>query len=221
MTLGSTINISDCQVCFFISNGNWNIEKLLEWYPNFPTSKLNPRLLEPQANCPDSMIWRLTSTGEFSFKSAYNLVRPKKPISLIDGKIWHSALPQKISFFMSNMWRSKIPIEENLSRLQIAGPTVCDCYFLASEIIDHVFGSGPRAAYVWNFFQTSLGLVNVPLSLKVKCIFWWNLKFENPLMLLCYQLIPSLICWSLWKARNNWKFESIKLSIPTIIANIL
>ena len=168
---------------------------------------LNPRLLEPQAECQDKMIWKPTTDGVFSLSSAYNLVRSKNNISLSDKKIWHTSLPQKISFFMANLWRSRISIDTNLYKFQIAGPSICDCCFAESETLDHLFAIGPRADHIWNFLEVSLGFFDVPKLLKAKCLYWWSCKSNNPMTQLLYQITPSIVCWFLWKARNGWRFE--------------
>ena len=193
--LGLSAMTYDCPIKNFISNDRWNLEKIVDWMPNFPISLLNPRLLDPQPHKPDSMIWKLSSTGEFTLKSAYHLVRSKNSSSLADEKIWHVVLPQKISFFMGNLWRFRIPTDDIISKLQINGPSICDCCFADLEYIEHLFSRGPRAEFIWNFFENSLGIFCAPRPFWTRCSFWWNAKSNNPLLQLVYQIIPSFISW--------------------------
>ena len=139
---------------------------------------------------------------------------------MADKKIWHNSLPVKNSFFMANLWRDRIPIDPVVRKLNVSGPSMCDCCFNAEEETNHLFSSGSRAKEVWKYFENSLGMLQTPKELRPKCIYWWTGNRKNKIWSFILQMLPSTICWFFWKARNKWRFENTKSSSTQIIANI-
>ena len=98
---------------------------------------------------------------------------------------------------------------------------MCTCCRANEKTRDHIFNSGPRATHIWNFFQAPLGFTGQFPSLKQRCLKWWNQVTRNPLLRMVYQIAPSIICWFLWRARNEERFNSVKSSSSFIINNIV
>ena len=98
---------------------------------------------------------------------------------------------------------------------------MCTCCRANEKTRDHIFNSGPRALHVWNFLQAPLGITGQSLSLKHRCLMWWKQVSRNPLLRMVYQITPSIICWFLWRARNEERFNSSKTSPSFIILNIV
>ena len=176
--------------------------------PSFPVEMLNPRLLEPQSNLPDKMIWKLEPSGKFSIKSTYNFLRQKRTISLPDSKIWHDHIPKKISFFMSNLWRGKVATDDSLRKFNIYGPSICSCCLNEEETQVHAFIQGPRAKTVWSYFQASCGLMDSFSTLHPRCLLWWKRSCKNSVLQYITNIAPQIICWSIWKAINSGKYNS-------------
>lgn len=115
---------------------------------------------------------------------------------------------------MANLWRARIPIDEMLLRFDIAGPSICDCCFNEVERLDHLFADGPRAHLVWSSFEQSLGMNIRPMGFRPRCLAWWNQPTNNMFSRFLFKIMPSLICWFLWR------FYSSRVSIHAIISNI-
>lgn len=73
--------------------------------------------------CPDmedQPIWTPESSGKYTSKSAWQLVRKKKVITLSSSMTWHKKIPFKISFFMIRALHNKIPTDEAMKRVRIS-----------------------------------------------------------------------------------------------------
>ncbi|XP_071940011.1 uncharacterized protein [Coffea arabica] len=207
-------NFGDHAVADFVLNGSWNISMLHQWLPDSIVSRIM-QIRPPDifSTRPDRMVWDLETTGSFSFSSTYNLVRQDSNISIFSSNIWLSALPVKISFFMIRMLSGRLPVMESLQRRGVCGPSRCSCCVNpAVESVDHVFCAGDVPRWVWNSFQVEAGDFVHVSTVKHAVIQWWMRPAKNKLMKLLYQILPSLICWHLWKARNVAVWEGKVLS---------
>lgn len=85
----------------------------------------------------------------------------------------------------------------------------------------HLFFTAPTAQKVWKFFAGFAGMrfgLNPHSIIRV----WWN-KVESQRLQQIYKVIPVLICWKLWKRRNNRRYggdTSINIMIHNIQTNI-
>lgn len=78
--------------------------------------------------------------------SAFQVGRPRKSSSFMSSRIWHPALPIKISFFMMRVLVSRVPVMEVLQRFGVYGPSMCSCCSNPGvETMDHVFCTGELA----------------------------------------------------------------------------
>lgn len=152
----------------------------------------------------DTMIWMLSTSGDFYIKSVYDEIRESHPISLVNSSIWQTLLPIKISFFMSNMMLNKIPLDLNLHRFGIHGPSTCFCCSNKSEESrDHLFSFGDKANLIWQYFENPLGIRGSDHHLRKRCLNFWLYKPMGEIFDRCINILPSLICWYIWKWRNN------------------
>lgn len=103
--------------------------------------------------------------------------------------------------------------------MQKLGISLCSaCYCCAAkhrETPEHILLHGAIAKVVWSFFATVLKAyrfcTNYLSSMALRS--WYGYGFT------CY-LLPFLICWNLWLARNQARFEGTKLSTNAIIFKI-
>ncbi|XP_027102724.1 uncharacterized protein [Coffea arabica] len=65
------------------------------------------------------VIWMSTTSGKFSLKSAFGDIRQARPTSMVFASIWHSRIPVKVSFFMLRLLLGRIPIPDQLCKLQM------------------------------------------------------------------------------------------------------
>ena len=168
------------------------------------------------------MIWTPSPKGTFSLASAYSTIRDVHHKTSTNVSIWKSPTPIKVSIFMSNLFRFKLPTDLILYKFGIHGPSKCQCCLQPSEeSIQHLFSLGMLAQDVWRAYELPLGLWDFETDWRKRCTQMWQINGFKRFSKFCIQLLPSLICWNLWKARNSSKFQGDKTSANSIIEGII
>ncbi|XP_071923139.1 uncharacterized protein [Coffea arabica] len=150
------------------------------------------------------MVCMLTPNGEFSIASALSLVRSHSNRSLGAACIWHRSLPITISFFMFRLVSDRLPLLEQLRRFGVQGPSRCCCCIdPQEERLNHMFCTGEAARQVWKVFEIQERRSSRISSARHMAIAWWIQPAPHRYFAFVYRLLPSLICWELWRARTS------------------
>ncbi|GAA0164583.1 hypothetical protein LIER_20179 [Lithospermum erythrorhizon] len=81
----------------FWRNGDWDNQKLLL---NVSSSQLQEiTSLKIHLDSEDCILWKLSNNSDFTFKSAWELIRRHQELSSLYGLIWHSSIPKKSVFY--------------------------------------------------------------------------------------------------------------------------
>ena len=115
-------------------------------------------------------------------------------------RIWHARLPIKISFFALRMLRVRLSLDSALCKLGFHLPSRCFCCVNPDiESLDYVFCSGETASWVWNFFGSVCGVVNLGPSVRAYTGgLWYGPRWHKFLEFIPH-LLPLLICGHLSK----------------------
>ncbi|XP_027098892.2 uncharacterized protein [Coffea arabica] len=195
--------------CNFITNGHWDASLLSRTLPG----DIVPSILQypvPDGGCADEVIWVPSTSGTFTLASAFRDVRQARNTSVISSKVWHPRLPLKVSFFMLRLLRGRLPLPDALCRLGFHLPSKCFCCHGASEeSIEHVFAIGHVASE------------NSPSSsLRARIVDWWLRSHNSAIRRFICLILPSFICWHIWKARNKAVFEGEQMRSTVICQSI-
>ena len=74
---------------------------------------------------------------------------------------------------------------------------------------------------VWKQFEMPIGIWNQQNEWRQRCIQMWMVTVTSKPLKLCVKLLPSIICWNLWKYRNISKFQGVKGTGKSLISLIL
>ncbi|XP_027082422.1 uncharacterized protein [Coffea arabica] len=130
---------------------------------------------------PDGLVWTLQPSGEFSTKSAYQVVRSSGVRSWAFASIWHSLIPQKFSFLMWRLLHEQLPVDDVLAKFQ------------------------------------SLGIATPSVAcVRSQCYKWWLLSVKGRAFRWLSPVLPLLIVWFLWWARNMARFEGRSISVGQV-----
>ncbi|KAH0665329.1 hypothetical protein KY285_026535 [Solanum tuberosum] len=196
-----TVGEEEIEVKKFITNEGWNIQKLgqvlSEELVEYITKFINPHLLEEE----DKPWWMGNTSGEFTVKSVFDLLRSRKENEEWRGNMWCKQIPFKMSFLLWRIWRGRIATEENLKRMGITIASRCYCCdVFEEETTQHLFLTAPIAQKLWKQFTSCAGIQQQG-NLKQMITEWW--KRNTPIKIqFLFQAIPIIIVWELWKRRN-------------------
>ncbi|KAI0519126.1 hypothetical protein KFK09_006566 [Dendrobium nobile] len=210
----NTVTLENVKVNAFLVNGEWNIDRLCEVVPYEVVALILKIPL--QLNVQDKILFKITANGKFSFKKLWELFRHKEEINHVYKALWHNTIPVSYSLLSWRCLKGYLPVDTRLWNKGFYIVSKCQCC-ANIESIFHIFINSTLAQKVWNHFSTLAG-VDVSAfhgDLKDMLALWFT-KGKGHI----FNLLPILIIWYLWKARNESKHEGIKMDENQIIANI-
>jgi hypothetical protein len=165
--------------------------------------------LQPEVE--DRHIWRLSSNGIYSAKSAYDgfflgstLFRPWE-------RIWKSWAPPKCRFFLWLVAHNACWTADRLARRGLPHPECCPLCDQEEETIDHLLVNCVFAREFWFFLFRQVGLQNLsPQSPDLSFHAWWDDASSISEVGLKRQGVNSLIilgAWTIWNHRNSCVFD--------------
>ena len=109
---------------------------------------------------PDKLVWRGTTDGIFSVRSAYhmgmeNTFRGRGSASSVSLEnriwkvIWNLEVPNSVKMFMWRACNDLLPTKCNLVKRKMVEDCICPCCYREEETVVHVLWSCPAAQDVW------------------------------------------------------------------------
>ncbi|KAL6570167.1 hypothetical protein OROMI_014681 [Orobanche minor] len=141
------------------NNGEWDRRKIDRLLPYGLSDHICSYPTTPLANEPS---WILSANGNFSFKTAWDLIRKKKPVHNILRQCWNAFIKPTISLFMVRLVNKWIPTPDGLLRRGIYATNFCYCCN-DDENIPHLFIHG-----------NDKRVDNIPFTAKRVCERIWN-----------------------------------------------
>jgi hypothetical protein len=178
------------------------VEYLGLWDP-LADRELNPDL-------EDSHIWKFSSSGKYSAKSAYEAMFVGAICFQPWGRIWKSWAPGQCKFFMWLVSHNKCWTTDRLAKRGRPHPEKCPLCDQEEETINHLIFSCVFALQAWFEVLQVLGLrALVPEMADSSFEEWWhgvNNKVNGQSQKGLNSII-ILVAWSIWNHRNRCVLE--------------
>jgi hypothetical protein len=163
-----------------------------------------------QPDSEDKHIWRLSTNGQYSAKSAYEGYFLGSTLFGPWDKIWKTWAPPKCRFFMWLVAHKRCWTADRLARRSLPHPAHCIMCDQETETIDHLLIHCVFAREYWYRFLSQVGLQSLsPQPTEASFYDWWE-RVSNEASGLVLQGINSLIilgAWTLWNQRNKCVFD--------------
>ncbi|XP_022030829.1 uncharacterized protein LOC110931756 [Helianthus annuus] len=165
--------------------------------------------------------WLPDPKGEFSVKAVKKLLFEEAGQGIIFTMEWCNWIPAKVDF---HMWRSemdRIPTAEALKKRNVqVSDSSCMLCNSAEETTEHIFIACQAATIVWNGISTWCKIPNI-FAFSIKDLLGIHKEIRGSEKKKdAIQGIKSIVCWSLWRARNNAKFSNIPVRIENILSEV-
>ena len=148
-------------------------------------------------------FWTLTTSGNFSTFSAYEAPRGARVTLASRRLIWDRRLPCKVTTFMWQLLNDYLPFPEALCKLGFHIPSKC-LFCPSEETKDHVLSDCPFASAIWRFFSQAFQLPGFSsMGVQMRLQHWWSNASFTSARGLMLMILPSIICWEIWKVRNH------------------
>ncbi|KAJ0456118.1 putative reverse transcriptase zinc-binding domain-containing protein [Helianthus annuus] len=157
----------------------------------------------------------------FSVKSVKNLLYPAVEINNRYIMEWCKWVLEKCNI---HAWRSEmemIPTGVALRKRNVfLGGSTCPVCNSADESTDHLFNACFVVANVWNGVSAWCKIPNFfAFSIKDLLDMFKLINVSEKIKEVIHGIVV-IVCWSLWRARNNWVFSSIPIKIDKIISEV-
>ena len=128
-----------------------------------------------QEGIPDRHIWRLSASGEYTAKSAYDALFEGALSFAPYERIWKSWAPPKCRFFMWLVAHNRCWTADRLARRDLPHPNWCLLCDQEEENIQHLLFECVFARQFWYDILHSIGLATLALQ-PVDSSFdaWWD-----------------------------------------------
>lgn len=162
----------------------------------------------------DNIVWRWTTDGEYSAKSAYHIQFEGTFSKLKLMPIWKARAEPKVRFFAWTLLHKKILTANNLIKRNWPNDPICKLCGNDPETPTHLCKDCSFSKDVWSHLKSWMGLalldtVNSNGSLhsywrkcRMKIVSTLRRKFDG---------LISYYWWNIWKERNRRTFQNISL----------
>ena len=159
----------------------------------------------------DQHRWKLTQSGIYTSKSAYEALFVGSIKFIPWKRIWKSWAPLRCKFFVWLAIKQRLWTADRLARRGLQHPPACLFCDQAQETAPHLLLSCVFTRQIWTLVFSHLNLVvDVPVNSSTFSAWWgkviraapnqWR-KGLNSLII--------LVAWVIWKHRNSCVFEGV------------
>ncbi|GAA0157964.1 hypothetical protein LIER_15111 [Lithospermum erythrorhizon] len=185
------------------TNGAWDLGKLTNLISQ--EDAVVTSQIHIQAGSPDQLLWKTTSNGQFSLKDAYSLCGI-------------TVFQKKISMVAWTLYQGLIPVDVVVQRkgVQLASQCVC-CNHI--ETLEHVFFTNAITNKVWILVASMFGFTHAPYQNVQGAVIAWTLAVNTKGHI--RQIIPMVIIWALWEARNQSKHDGTTYTFHKVMSRVM
>ncbi|PKU74518.1 Putative ribonuclease H protein [Dendrobium catenatum] len=210
----SSNTLSSIKVNFFFFGNGWDVDKLSNVIPDYIISLITNISINRCAK--DALLCKFTKDGLFSTKQAWHVFRNIKLSSKSFKMMWHKSIPTTVSVFIWRVLKHFVPTDDMLRKKGLFITSKCQCC-VNLETIHHVFVSSPIAVKVWNYFGEIFHVNGGgPVCSVFSLLEVWMVRVKGHIR----NVIPLLIIWFIWLARNDSRFNNIVMNHLSIISRI-
>jgi len=178
--------------------GEWDIQKLRDKLSEEMIVHIVENIVPPAELQSNDVPWWMGNTqGNFTVKSAWELLRQRREKKAENNKIWAKGVPFKVIFFLWKDWRRKIATDDNLKRMKINIVSRCwCCEEKTEETMAHLFLTARIATKLWRQLVIFAGIDIEDMNLKQLINTWWNIH-TTPKLESVYRAMPAIIMWTI------------------------
>jgi hypothetical protein len=212
-------------VCEALMNFQWvndfrgalTFTVLLEYFELYET--LAGVVLQPEI--PDTHIWKLSPSGQYSAKSAYEALFFGSTFFEPAERIWRTWAPGKCRFFMWLVEHNRCWTADRLAKRGLPHPEHCPLCDQQEETIKHLLVSCVFSRQFWFELLRAVGLHGLAPQQDESFEGWWKLRSSQldgqPRKL--FNSMVILGAWIIWKHRNRCVFNGDPPSLsPALLA---
>jgi hypothetical protein len=159
----------------------------------------------------DDISWRLTSNGQYSAKSAYEVQFLGLIKSPMYDTVWKAWAPPKTKFFAWLVTQNRVWTADRLAKRGWPNCGLCPLCKQCVESVNHLFIHCRFTKRLWALVVSWLGISGVDTSLWVRLSMkaWWNgMAARGAPNRKAMSTLTLRITWEIWCERNTRVFRN-------------
>ncbi|XP_061367828.1 uncharacterized protein LOC133310843 [Gastrolobium bilobum] len=193
-------------------NGGWDWDKFNRYLSTEVCEVIADIEVPKVDDGTDKVIWRPSSNGLFSVRSAYQFIRDEAANLPNQDNLWDCAWkwqdPERIKHFLWLLLGNSLLTNEQRYRRHMGGEAHCPRCCHPCEDCKHVMWDCPWAKKVWMLLNPKFNVIHFSGS-SFSDWLRSNLKIKKEKGLeQGWSLTFRATCWMLWQARNNLVFRN-------------
>jgi hypothetical protein len=209
---------------FWISKINTNDGLTLEHITQFATLWEMIQPVQLNSNTSDSISWKLTNSGCYSSKSAYNMQFLGHTKSSFPSLVWKPWAPPKCKTFAWLIIQNRVWTADRLQKRGWPNCGRCKLCNQVHESASHLLFKCRFTIGVWSSVRSWLGLHDVDPSAwhsRGNVKEWWTEEIHKPRQgRKAMASLAMLISWEIWKERNARVFRNKASTTDMVITKI-
>ena len=164
----------------------------------------------PSNQLPDSICWGLSSTDNFSSKSATWLAHGLDLTTATPWEfswIWTLDVMPKLKIFLWQLCHASLPTRGILLKGGLQIDPLCPHCLSDIEDMEHLFLGCPSVSQVWRLAADHHWITHSPPQSSIPIVPRWLAGLHSSCSRMSLERTVSLL-WSIWKTRNNSVFRS-------------
>jgi len=169
----------------------------------------------------DKHIWRLSTSGQYTARSAYDALFQGGIYFRPYERIWKSWAPPKCRFFMWLVAHNRCWTADRLARRGLQHPDKCLLCDQEDENIQHLLIGCVVARQFWYSLLHSIGLSQLSPAVNDSPFDAWWERVAAAVTGDVQRGLNSLIilgAWCIWKHRNNCVFNGASPSVASMLS---
>ena len=159
----------------------------------------------------DDISWKLTASGEYSAKTAYEVQFLGSSSSIIYKPVWKAWAPPKVKFFAWLATQNRIWTADRLAKRGWPNCGACPLCKQTTETGIHLFINCRVTKRIWACVKDWAGIPAMDMSqwegLSIKQ--WWIVMTEGNIPnRKAMASLTLLVCWEVWNERNARVFNN-------------
>ena len=168
----------------------------------------------------DTIVWNLTSNGEYSTSSAYKAQFFGATSTNMNKLVWKAWAPPKIKFFAWLAIQNRLWTADRLEKRGWNNCGLCPLCKQTGETAAHLFTQCRYSRRLWGMIKSWLGASCIreeEWTADITIEEWWTLMACKAKAMAS---VTMLVSWTIWKERNARVFNN-KSAPPTILFDII
>lgn len=141
---------------------------------------------------------------------------------IFDKYVWDKHIPARISVFLWRLMHNYLPTDSAIKKrtIQLASKCVWCRNYQKFECTHHLFLYSEVAQHIWSKIHILMKIQHSEGNFSSFFLRWWTKSEASDIYDWLKIVLPGIVLWFIWKARNKGIFDEEEMKSEDIMLNI-